>query len=340
MFPFLEKPLPTSKHLVLIGLLISAFLYLTIRIISSPAMILNVPDDGFYYLQLAKHFAQSGQWTFDGVHATNGFHLLWAYLLAGISFVFNPSIDAYPIIAISTSLLIISATIIYIGKDQSAAVIIWIGYLITNQYFIINAISLTEFPLVILCAYCVLTNRKPFIFSILGVLARTDFIIVPLIFSLETIATGDKIKDNYKTILGGLIGMAIITIHSYITTGDIVQVSAMIKNDWAYLYGDDLLSDKSLSLTTNYFYVSTHTLKQAVMIIILATGVIIARFNKKNRIAYREITVSAAVMTVYTGLYWTYAGVQSWYAANLFIPLLLIGGHAIETITGTQKKER
>jgi hypothetical protein len=41
-----------------------------------------VPDDAFYYLQIARHLAATGDSTFDGVSRTNGYHPLW---MAGLS---------------------------------------------------------------------------------------------------------------------------------------------------------------------------------------------------------------------------------------------------------------
>lgn len=41
-------------------------------------------DDAFYYLLIARNFAQSGVPTFDGVNPTNGFHPLWMLMLAGM----------------------------------------------------------------------------------------------------------------------------------------------------------------------------------------------------------------------------------------------------------------
>src|SRR5262249_29204789 len=43
-----------------------------------------IPDDAFYYLVAARHFAQLGVWTFDGLAPASGFHLLYAYLLAAL----------------------------------------------------------------------------------------------------------------------------------------------------------------------------------------------------------------------------------------------------------------
>jgi hypothetical protein len=41
-------------------------------------------DDAFYYFQIARHVAQGAGVTFDGVHATNGFHPLWLAVLVPV----------------------------------------------------------------------------------------------------------------------------------------------------------------------------------------------------------------------------------------------------------------
>ncbi|HVI04204.1 MAG TPA: hypothetical protein VM869_36185, partial [Enhygromyxa sp.] len=40
-----------------------------------------VPDV-FYYLTIARNHHESGLWSFDGEHATNGYHPLWQWLLS------------------------------------------------------------------------------------------------------------------------------------------------------------------------------------------------------------------------------------------------------------------
>jgi hypothetical protein len=40
-----------------------------------------VPDDSFYYLEIARRLAHTGQSTFDGVSPTNGYHPLWMGIL-------------------------------------------------------------------------------------------------------------------------------------------------------------------------------------------------------------------------------------------------------------------
>src|SRR5678815_5598767 len=38
-------------------------------------------DDAFYYLGVARHLAAGAGSTFDGLHATNGYHPLWCWAL-------------------------------------------------------------------------------------------------------------------------------------------------------------------------------------------------------------------------------------------------------------------
>jgi len=41
-------------------------------------------DDAFYYFQIARNVAQGHGFTFDGLHATNGFHPLWLFVLVPV----------------------------------------------------------------------------------------------------------------------------------------------------------------------------------------------------------------------------------------------------------------
>ncbi len=41
-------------------------------------------DDAFYYFQIARNVAAGNGFTFDGIHATNGFHPLWLFVLVPV----------------------------------------------------------------------------------------------------------------------------------------------------------------------------------------------------------------------------------------------------------------
>jgi hypothetical protein len=49
------------------------------------ALVKLVPDDGFYYLELARRIGAGEGSTFDGIHETNGYHPLWLLLLVPLA---------------------------------------------------------------------------------------------------------------------------------------------------------------------------------------------------------------------------------------------------------------
>jgi hypothetical protein len=94
------KTQPDTSHVnskamlfTLTAVVFLAHLARTVWLVTRPEdeIIKYVPDDAFYYVNLAKHFASIGAWTFDGSTVATGFHLAWAYLLAVI-FALWPSI--------------------------------------------------------------------------------------------------------------------------------------------------------------------------------------------------------------------------------------------------------
>lgn len=51
-------------------------------------------DDGYYYFEIARNAALGQGFTFDGLHPTNGFHPLWAWLLIPFFEIFSDSVWA------------------------------------------------------------------------------------------------------------------------------------------------------------------------------------------------------------------------------------------------------
>src|SRR5262245_13146339 len=67
----------------------AVFALMTARVIyfglSADESLINViPDDAFYYIQLARHRVADGFWTFDGASPATGFHLLYGYFLVAL----------------------------------------------------------------------------------------------------------------------------------------------------------------------------------------------------------------------------------------------------------------
>ena len=73
-------PWPRRVVLVLLAGYAAWYLFLAIGA-SLPTVVNGLPDDAFYYLQVARHVASGLGSTFDGVEPTNGYHPLWMWLL-------------------------------------------------------------------------------------------------------------------------------------------------------------------------------------------------------------------------------------------------------------------
>ncbi len=68
------------------GLVAAAFCYLALFVLRADIrnLINIVPDDAFYYLNIAENLAAHRGLTFDGTTPTNGFQPLWLYVLTGL----------------------------------------------------------------------------------------------------------------------------------------------------------------------------------------------------------------------------------------------------------------
>src|SRR5215831_4777147 len=69
---------------ILAAILLMALLMFQVRVTQLPLKFLLdwvVNDDTFYYLEIAQRASFGEGFTFDGIHATNGFQPAWGFIL-------------------------------------------------------------------------------------------------------------------------------------------------------------------------------------------------------------------------------------------------------------------
>jgi hypothetical protein len=73
--------------LTIVAAAVAAFAIGAYRVLTSEldALLTMVPDDAFYYLQIARHLATTGESTFDGLSSTNGYHPVWMAMLSALA---------------------------------------------------------------------------------------------------------------------------------------------------------------------------------------------------------------------------------------------------------------
>jgi len=223
-------------------------------------LVAAVPDDAFYYLELAQNFAASGKWSFDSQAAASGFHLLYGYLLALWYWFAAPQWQTSFFVfgIINSSLCVAGAYCALRGTEyifkRALPPIAITPFL--ERFGLFSATGLLETALVIALmawcfrelAYSTITERTPgrlrclglFALGILGSLARTDFglfIGVAFCCSLALQLPKRSILASACLLAGCITGIGLIFLHTFSITGLFLQASAATKTFWSAQIG-------------------------------------------------------------------------------------------------------
>lgn len=332
--------------LLLFSCLLTRVIYFYLS--SDSSLITAIPDDAFYYLQLARHRHEIGFWTFDGSSPATGFHLLYGYLLLFI-YTAVPGLDWHYLFLIvgfaASSSIAISAYIT--SKTAETAFNKAVSLAAFAPFFsepiFAQATALMESWLVILVASFTvffICNNKPastkyyfclVFFGMMGTFARSDYGLLPGVFFLSY-ATYSRLDIKLKVIFfksllllsGAIIGVIILSVHNFYLSGELVQASAQIKRYWSLIEGDKI--SNSLVLLSNIAFPFFN--KKPFLYFLLFAIYPIARsfihFNNKNQ--QSKIILHASLLTIigYIFFYkYNSAGLQNWYSANLITPVAL-----------------
>jgi len=212
-----------------------------------------LPDDAFYYLQIAQTYAEQGIYSFDnGFSFNTGFHLLWFYILVGLSKLSIGDPAQLLTLATACSWIISFSTLSMVAfycYRRFPETLIALALMISGYGFINNQISAMEWPFCIAIStliYLAFINDKLnqnilvfLILGILGSLARTDFGGVAVAFLVAAYIVQLKLKDKvaikpaWFLFFGALLGFLIVSYHNYYITGDWMSTSVRMKQNWA-----------------------------------------------------------------------------------------------------------
>jgi len=328
------------------------------------------PDDGYYYLSLARNFVRFNEWTFDGgVSLTSGFHLMQAYLLAGVYKILQPTSEDFVRLGLSISALITMIVVLLAWwvclRKKEALFLIIFTIVITAKSFLFNSVSVTEWPLVLLIAglYCIhFYDDRPrrgnililFALGVLGSLARSDFGLLPFSFFAATLFIARRtentsvIRQAFAGLMGAIIGVGLIFIHNFLTTGTFLQSSALMKSYWAqfgsqHFYGAATLGLQALGMDLGIadferstFLLTTFAISGLVILIVIAKRsgqnnlpTAIFKLDPYRPIHERILVLAATLCLIsYTILYTLSGTIQNWYTANITWPvfILLVAG--------------
>ena len=95
--------------------MLTAYLFVYALTAPIPRILSSIPDDTAYYLEIAENAAAGRGFTFDGLHATNGFQPLWEWVLVPVFYVFqgSPETMLRVALALQICLLVLAASVMY-----------------------------------------------------------------------------------------------------------------------------------------------------------------------------------------------------------------------------------
>ena len=248
-------------------------------------LLVVVPDDAFYYLEIARNLAADGWSTFDRVGSTNGYHPLWMGVLTLLAVAVDDRMTLFRV-ALATSLLLnaaVAAALYVVMRrlvDARWAVAAGICWLLNPLAFTM-ALTGTEAVLSILATLLVVLSFAPLFDALraatapstrqlitfgaaLGLLclARTDGVILGALGATwVTAATWRQSRRPgaglRAVLVTGLAAAAMLTpwwIFSALQVGTVSQDSGAMKMLWAAdRYPDPWSRILNLRLTISFF---------------------------------------------------------------------------------------
>lgn len=353
---------PVGVVIALCYLLISAARTLYFFWQPDDTLIGIVPDDAFYYIQLALHHASGSGWTFDGQAPATGFHLLYAYLLSGAFQILGPIDWRSLFLAVSCLGALACAwstwRIVRLTEAVSgtwAAIVA--GSLFLAPLSIDQPNLMMESWLVILVGaevtHLVFDHAQrsslarnvilPLVLGMVGSLSRSDFGLMPAMLCLGNIACGQSLRSTstrsaFLATFGAALGVGLVMLHTHAIAHSWLQASAQTKLLWARELGYS--THASLQFVRDYLAApiksgTLHLLAKAgLTFLVIGVGIatVLATLQRAQLVTKdpREtpLLVSATLTLVgYITFYrFNSEALHDWYASTYAIPLALFFG--------------
>lgn len=291
--PTLKHPLRAMLALAIVmGIGYPAYLALcsrespsTLPFLNRERLVAHVSDDAYYYFNVAQHLAAGDGPTADGVTRTTGFHPLYAFVLAGLHRIGDPSLDGFVARAVAFNGLcsLLTAGFLFLGARRlwstaagGLAALLWL----TNPHVvkILGAglegslygmtLSLLLWRLAVLVkpvgaeqtggrfiAQCLIVGAC----GGLVVLSRTDAALVMVLVAAVVLFPSCRV--GRPTRIAGVVLLTLVALavfapwpwYAWSETGSVVQGSAQAKMAWRGLELSQMSAMKAIGKSVETF---------------------------------------------------------------------------------------
>lgn len=340
----------TPASTALAAALVLAIYNLAPLALGTEALLERVPDDAFYYLVLSRNFLETGRWTFDGIAPASGFHILFAYIVAGLYGLWPEAglETVYAVVVLLNTVLV--ATAVYLLSRVAER----LGFGSGLAGVLLVAISavgvrLPGFPmesgLVVFfsaAAFYVAAGLVPrhravaiaFVVGVLGVLSRSDWGAMPfalLAASLAHMWWHSTFDRHTLTVLlalcaGAIAGEVIVALHTHHFTGGFVQKSGAVKHFWASHQGYTPLP--GMARVVELLGPGGVPRAATLLAALVACGGILFRRDWRRLIDNALVPAAVLIIAGYIFVYSLNGAVQYWYAASFFAAVAILSAAA------------
>lgn len=335
-------------------------LYLITRPLSF--LLTNIlPDDAFYYFEIARNVAHGFGSTFDGIHATNGYHPLWLLVLIGV-YISSEAMHAgaeFPIrIALLVSVVCNVATgmmLYHLLRRYTGAVVMSACALVVwtlNPFVLYETINglETSLSLFFLLLFMTLVTRfheelSPKRLIAIGavagcmILARVDLVFYFIAVLVWIIATYGVHASMKKVLTVGLSASVLVVpwlLWNVIGFGMLLtsasEGNAFVNRALTHQHGVGGLFEIKHMLYHLYNYsggVLQTTGMPTLFLLLLGIGIsILLRFMSTMSLRWKDIPIEVALISGFALLFFADAGIRftgrSWYfiSCNVFLAML------------------
>lgn len=314
-----------------------------------------VPDDAFYYIQMAKHRAFEGLWSFDGASPSSGFHFLYGHLLALLYLIASEiSLEIlFLIIGFIASISIGFAAFYTTSVSENAFGTKSVSFALLPIFTystVFQSTAMMESWLVLLFSSATfffifkdgIPSVKESIWLVsvgaLGSLSRSDFGLLPgSIFMLfligYRISDKNRLKRSVLVLFGAILGVLVVILQNFMISGQFAQTSARVKFYWSSLVGHSFLSpiDLLLRIVFPFQIALSKTLIYATLGIAIVLGVYCALiwFKAEDRRKYFPRSLlffSGLICIIGYIIFYKYncLGLHIWYSASFIVPMGIV----------------
>jgi len=193
-------------------------------------------DDAYFYAKIASNLAREGLASFDGIHPTDGTHLLWTWVLAGVSWLmFRLTTDSgVHLSAMIAAYLLLAAWIgMRFGRSLAWAIVL---FLLSVIFKMLMETTLLAFLLLILSDELLWRPSrgrrgwwKLILCALLVPLVRIDALFMPMLLAVGALIARRDQHSGWLVGASSTLGGGLQLIANHAISGHWTSVSAQIK---------------------------------------------------------------------------------------------------------------